>query len=307
MVLGGTVAGTAAAWAVSTSGAAAATEPADDPISAITADIQAYTADSTHSPDADAEDRADTTGDVQDRREVRTIGDSTEDAGDAAAMSSAVCDFADRAAEHVVDQPCHRVLGSVERVVRDPKDTPQVVERTLTPSQEVQDFGKKVWGLLDPRTGTDLIEQLPELPGLPGDRSGQPALPTPDAAAPEHADFGTGSPEIFTVEIPSAAQDVIGSAVDVAHSFGHSADNTRSAGDDREGNAPVQPVRIPLAPLTAPAAPGGSHGAGHVDGTMFGVSAGSFAAFDDTVIGQIRSGVRHLQVSPGAQPGVTPD
>lgn len=309
VVLGGAVAGSAVAWAVTTSGAAAATEPADDPVSALTSEIQGHSTDARSTDKAGRSDMADA---LRERRAVRSISDSAEDAGEAAAtVSAAVCDLADRVAE----RPCQRVAGSVEQVAGESveqvagesQEASHVVEHALTPPQEVQDFGKNVWGLLDPRTGADLFERLPEFPGLSGDRSAQPVLPVPGAAAPESADSGAGSRKIFTVEVPSAAQDVIGSAVDVRHSFRHLADAARGAGDDREGNAPVQPVRLPLAPLTAPAAPGGSHGAGHMDGTMFGVSAGSSAASDDTAIRQVRSGARHLQVSPGAQPGVTPD
>jgi hypothetical protein len=347
VVLGGAVAGTATAWALSTSGASAATEPADDPIANIVAEVRTHTAESTEkagkasaaertsdtsatSDDASATSADDATtssadattssadattssdsgstacaalGVAQDRREVRSISGSTGDINEADAdVTSAICDFADRAAI----QPARRALGAAEQVMRNPQDTRQVIERTLTPSQDAQDFTKTVLGLLNPKAGGDLIENLPEIPGLPGERFGQPALPAPDTAAPGRAASGPGFLQIFTVEIPMAAQNVSGSAAPVRHSTGDSADDARSTGDDRE-DAPVQPLRIPLAPPTVPSAPGGTNGAGHVDGTMFGVPVDSFAAFDDTVIGEVRSGVRHLQVSPGTQPGVTPD
>ncbi|WP_162829967.1 hypothetical protein [Amycolatopsis palatopharyngis] len=361
LVLGGAVAGTAAAWAVTTSGAAASTEPDDNLITNIAAEVRSHTTDSdsdTRDKDATAASASPATDAVvegadeltsgatdagadvlaqacdgpvvpreaddasQDRREARDISE-TSDASDASETSdasdisevteatttaagevrTAICDFTERSAA----QSAHRLLNSVEQVVRDPRETRSVVERTLTPSQEVQDFAHNVLGMLHPRTGGDLIDQLPALPALPGDGSGQPASPAPDQVAPEHTSSGTGSPEIFTVEIPPAALDAIGSAVDVRHSIGDSADDARGTGDDREGKTPVQPVRIPLAPITAPTVPGGTHGGGHLDGTTFGVPAGAYAASDDIVIGEIRSGMRHLQVSPGSQPGVTPD
>lgn len=350
VVLGGVVAGTAAVWAVSTTGAAAADESGNgstDLVTGIASEVRSHTTEAVEVAERDAEGTAavsvspvadaavdsvneltaglaDVAGagagaavqawhgpivpreardTVPERREVRTISGGTDDANKAAdEVSAAICDFTERAAT----RPAHRVLGGVEQVVRDPRDTRQVVERTIAASPEVRELGRAVLNLLDPWTGADLIGQLPEFPALPGDGLGQPAPPAPDQPAPGQS-AGTGSPEIFTVEVPSAALDAIGSAVDVQHSFRDSADDARGAGDDREGKTPVQPVRTPLVPMTAPTIPGGTHGASHLDGTMFGVPAGSFAAFDDIVIGEIRSGVRHLQVSPGAQPGVTPD
>ncbi|WP_143101750.1 hypothetical protein [Amycolatopsis marina] len=349
VVLAGVVASTAAAWAVSTAGAAAVDESGNglaDPITTIAAEVRSHTEEAVEKAAGNTENAKDAESDaavsvspvsdaavdgvnelttgvtdmagagagaavealhgpivpreardaVNERRAVRTVSGSAD-------VNAAICDIAERAAT----RPAHRVFSGFEQVVRDPRNTRQVVERAISGSPEVRELGRTVLNLLDPRAGTDLIGQLPELPTLSGDGLGQPALPTPDQPAPAQASSGTGTPEIFTVEVPSAALDAIGSAVDVRLSIDGSADDARGAGDDREGKTPVQPVRIPLAPITAPTVPGGTHGAGHLDGTTFGVPAGAFAAFDDIVIGEIRSGVRHLQVSPGAQPGVTPD
>ncbi|WP_158879610.1 hypothetical protein [Amycolatopsis anabasis] len=197
-------------------------------------------------------------------------------------------------AEDAVLRPVQRTLGTVEHLVREPAETPRVIDQALTPAK---DFGKTVWSVLH-AGGHDLLP----LPELTGDRAERPAVPggpqppadavTPPApnAAPEASADPFGA-------VWSAARGVL--VRDAAPHVEHPA--------KRDLPLPFAPVRVPLAPLTAPNAPGGSSAGGHFDGSLIGLPTGVPSAADSAAAGSVRSGVRHVMVEPGAQPGVTPD
>ncbi|WP_216212184.1 hypothetical protein [Amycolatopsis aidingensis] len=341
--LAGAVAGTAAAWALSTSPAATAeTAPDQDTVHAGVAEA-AQPARADLNPVADAtaaglrdvttgaaelagdgagalahawqEAACDTVTAVRDCAAPGDTGGPVTNAGSyqprearhidgevARKVSGATAEFAERA----VLRPVHRVTGSLEHVVRKPEDAKQVLERTLTPPQEMRAVGSAVLGLLDPQRQDDLI-QLPGLPTLPGTGGQRPApeTETPVTTAPERA-AGT-----VTVEVPQMSQHQLGGAAiadKAQHLFAGSAAEARQAGDSRNGSGPVQPLRLPAAPVTVPSVPGGSSpGGGHLDGQLFGVPVGQLAALDTAVLGDVSPGTQNVPVELGAQPGVTPD
>ncbi|GAB3508696.1 hypothetical protein FB471_3593 [Amycolatopsis cihanbeyliensis] len=227
-------------------------------------------------------------------REARHIEDQVS-----GQVSSAVTELAERA----VLRPVHRVAGSVEHVVRQPEDAGQVLERTVTPPRDVREVGSAVLGLLDPQRPNDLI-QLPDLPTLPGtgDERSTPETETP-VTGPERG------PGAVTVEVPPTSQHPLGDAVagKARHLLAGSAAEVRQAGDSRNGSGPVQPLRLPAAPVTAPSVPGGTSGGGHLDGQLLGVPAGQLTALDTAVLGDVSPGTQNVSRQLGAQPGVTPD
>ncbi|UJW34154.1 hypothetical protein L3Q67_10535 [Saccharothrix sp. AJ9571] len=288
VVAGGVLAGTAAAWAFATGASATEVPDATEP----------GTADLTPVTDATVAGLNDTTGGVS---------ELTGDVAGAAAHATSVPTFprqqqsADEIDEDVaaavneftgdaVVRPVERTLGAFEHIVRQPQDAPKVIEQTLTPAQHGVDFGRDFWVLLQPTADSPLPvgNGDPEIPE-------QPLTVAPDAR----------TAEVYTVAVPAGAMDDSGSWFD---GFGAArADGPSDEGDAGDRELP-SPVRAPLAPLTAPTLPGGGNSAGgHFDGLLAGVPAGAAAAFDTATIGSVRSGVRHLMVDPGAQPGVTPD
>ncbi|MFF0144386.1 hypothetical protein ATK36_3439 [Amycolatopsis sulphurea] len=210
-------------------------------------------------------------------------------------VSAAVAEFGDRA----VLRPVQRGLGSLEHIVRKPEDTKQVLTEATKPSPEAQEFGRTLIALLDPGHASKLVE-LPALPVLP---SAHPVETLP-AAAPAAAD-----------ETPGAAAMSISDVLQPAFA---SADAPRK--DIRTGvrssnqhhsdlpSVPFGPVQLPIAPLSVPTMPGGSTApGGHLDGLNLGVPQWVTAAADSAVAGMSRVGVRHVSITPGEQPGVTPD
>ncbi|GAA4550678.1 hypothetical protein [Amycolatopsis samaneae] len=215
-------------------------------------------------------------------------------------VTGAVSDLADDAVVH----PAERTLGAFEHIARKPEDTRQVLGDTLAPAPEQADFGRKVWGLLDPNAHHELTPQLPELPVLPAVPSTLPAV----GGAPGQV---SGPVEPATVQLPAALQAAY-AAQDVQRHVSD-LDGSGTERSSRDGHrdlpsAPLTPVQLPLAPPSIPTAPGGGTApGGHLDGMTFGVPAWVAAAVDNAVAGATRSGLRHTPLSPGHQPGVTPD
>lgn len=197
-------------------------------------------------------------------------------------VGDAVNDFTATA----ITRPVKTTLGAVERIVTKPQDVGQVLGETLTPTAQDQDLGHKVWDFLNPGKGAGQST-------APGEENpGEPA-----AAATPAATISTQS---VTVKAASSAPGERDTAKDLTLS-----------GEQPDGHhnfpAPFSPVQFPLAPLSAPAVPGGSAPGGHFDGSTFGIPAGSAAAFGNAVAGIVRAGVRYMPLTPGSQPGVTPD
>ncbi|PRX47683.1 hypothetical protein B0I33_105263 [Prauserella shujinwangii] len=331
LVVGGALAGTAAAWALSTATASAAHAEGESffgPVASVSdqADVVEESTGVDVTPVADAavegagrvvSGAAELAGGVGGaaaeaarpgvEREERAEGSAERraprfvDQAVADEVSTSVNQFCDTA----VLRPVHDVLGAAEQVARSPHEARQVIERGLTPPRQVGEFGEAVWDVLSPRT-TDLVNGLPTMPELAGGDSAQsapiPAAPREKAAGPaERPD--APEPAIATVKVSDAvapASSSLGADTEAA------ADAQRS-GAPRDGSAPASPVRSPLAPITMPSHSGGSVGGLHIDGPLFGVPAGSLSTDYDAVTNCVRGGVRHLPIQPGSQPGVTPD
>lgn len=273
LVVGGALAGTAAAWALAMGTASAAEQPSGDtPVTDATVhgagDVLSGAAEL-----ADAADPASRDGARAERRAPRFVSD----------------------VEQKVLRPAQETVGAVEKALRDPRAAGAALERHLTPPR---DFGDSVWRALDP-TGDQLVGSLPDLPGVPGDVSPLPApevAPQPESVPAPHSS-APGASTVDTTRAPeTAAKADIGSA---PHSRGEDA----PSGD----STPASPLRMPLAPLALPSHTGGSAGGLHIDGPLYGVPAVGLAAFDDAGTRSVLGLVRHLPVRPGAQPGVTPD
>ncbi|MDI5981304.1 hypothetical protein [Amycolatopsis magusensis] len=294
VVAGGVLAGTAAAWAFATGASATeipdATEPGAADLTPVTDATVAGLNDTTGGV---AELTGDVAGAAAQATSLPTFPQQQRSSDEIDEIDEDVAAAVDEFTSDAVVRPVERTLGAFEHIVRQPEDAPKVIEQTLTPAQhEVEHFGRDFWVLLQPTADSPLPfgNGDPEIPE-------QPLTAAPDAR----------TAEVYTVAVPGAPADS-GSWSD---GFGAArAGGPADEGDagDRELPSPFSPVRAPLAPLTAPTLPGGGNSAGgHFDGLLAGVPAGAAAAFDTATIGSVRSGVRHLMVDPGAQPGVTPD
>jgi hypothetical protein len=333
LVLGGIAAGTVAAWAVSGASASAATISTD----AVTTAATGSTVDATPVTDATVSGLNDVTHGVSglagdtagavsaalrdtachqdattwsaaeqlhplpawcaqlDRDEVggplrthgkhRSVSDAlSQDV--AGRVSDAVDNFTDTAVTH----PVKTTLGAVERIVTKPQDVGQVLGETFAPSaNDGQGLGQKVWDWLNPANGSGT---------LPGDGSGKAGAPVQ----------GT-TPAADSTSVPPSV-----TLASLAPGAGRSAARTESStldgstGGHHDFPAPYAPVQFPTAPLSTPSAPGGgSASGGHFDGSTFGVPAWSSAAFGNALAGIVRAGVRYMPLTPGSQPGVTPD
>jgi hypothetical protein len=324
-VLGGVVAGTAAAWAVS--GATASAAPSGDAVSDTTATVTPVT-------DATAANLRGIT-----RGTAELVGDASGAAS--AAASNAACqqgatswsvpsseskhpvapagcrehgthrvidrDVSDRVsnavgnfADSAVVTPVARTLGAVEHIANKPEDAPKVIQDTLKPSDS-QDLGKDLWDLLDQKNGQGGLLELPDLPGLPVEHGVLPE--TPDAVR----DAETPKTGPAAIELPGAAEAF---ASRLARSAGLTETNHKtSLHSDDHGDfpAPFAPAGLPIAPLSAPTVPGGTAPGGHLDGPAYGVPAWYSAGCYDAKTGTLRVGVRYMPLTPGSQPGVTPD
>ncbi len=309
LVLGGAVAGTAAAWLVS--GATASADTAAGPT------VEVGTASVTPVTDATAAGLGDANRGVG-----HFAGDVAGEVADAACHQDATtwsepqaprpCGRTDAAtlqhevSEHVSDSvtdladdavlsPAQRTLGAFEHIVRKPEDTRQVIEQTIAP-EPATDFGRHVWQLLDPAQHGGLVP-LPVLPGL---------APVEQEPVTSGAGQAAGTPAVSTVELPAAQRAAL--AMPAGWQYD---DSTDAAGHARNGHrdlpSPLTPAQLPIAPAV-PTAPGGTTApGGHLDGFNFGVPFWTTDAVDTAVAAMSRAGLRHSLRTPGEQPGVTPD
>ncbi|MEV6874880.1 hypothetical protein [Amycolatopsis sp. NPDC051128] len=130
LVLGGALAGTAAAWLVSSATASA------DTVEVGTSSLLPV-----------SEAPAGGLGDVH-HGVAGLSGAATTWSGLTAAVVS----------------PAERTLGAFEHIARKSEDTRQIIAKTIAP-EPAKDFGHQVWQLLDPIQHGDLVP-LPDLPGL---------------------------------------------------------------------------------------------------------------------------------------------
>ena len=281
LVLGGAVAGTAAAWLVS--GATASADTVEVGTAPIAEAATGSLGDVNNGASSAASDVSESSchQDVTAWSEpcARTLGPEVSDR-----VSDSVSDLA----EDAVVSPAGRTLGAVEHIVRKPQDTRQVLEQTITPEP-----AHDVWQLLDPAGHGDLVP----LPWL-----------TPVEQEPVTTGVGqtTDTVAVSTVQLPAALR----AALAMPTGFQHD-DGLGAAGESRDGHrdlpSSLVPVQLPVAP-SVPTAPGGSSApGGHLDGLNFGVPSWVSAAVSDAAASAYRGGLRHTPRTPGTQPGVTPD
>lgn len=299
LVLGGAVAGTAAAWLVSGAAASADTvevgtasvTPATDAMAGSLGDVNhgtAHFAGDIAGGVAQAACHQDATTWSEPHRPCSPTDASAVEQEVSEHVSGSVANLADDA----VLSPAERTLGAFEHIARKPEDTRQVIEQTIAP-EPAKDFGRQVWQLLAP-AGRDTLVPLPGLPG--GASTAEPVSPAAGGAA--------GTPEVTTVELPAASPSAMPAGLqhdDVTGAAGQSRD------EHRDLPSPLSPAQLPVAPAV-PTAPGGSTApGGHLDGFNFGVPSWTTEAVDTAVAAMTRAGLRHSLRTPGEQPGVTPD
>ncbi|WP_439385072.1 hypothetical protein [Amycolatopsis lexingtonensis] len=281
LVLGGAVAGTAAAWLVS--GATASADTVEVGTAPITEAATGSLGD-VNTGATDAANDVSTTSCAQDATAwsepcARVLGHEVSDR-----VGDSVSDLADEA----VVSPAQRTLGAVEHIVREPQDTREVLEQTFTPEP-----AHDVLQLLDPAGHGDLVP----LPGL-----------TPVKQEPVTTGVGqtTDTVAVSTVQLPAALRAPLAMPTGFQHEDGIGAAG-ESRGSHRDLPSPLAPVQLPVAP-SVPTAPGGSTApGGHLDGLNFGVPFWTTEAVDSAVAAMNRAGLRTMVRTPGEQPGVTPD
>lgn len=302
LVLGGAVAGTAAAWLVSGATASADTvQVGADSVTPVTDATAGSLGDVNHGAANLAGDVAGGIADAANCHQDATTWSEPQAAcrhTDARVLghevSERVSDSVSDLTDDAVLSPAQRTLGAVEHIARKPEDTRRVLEETVAP-EPAKDFGHNVWQLLDPAREGDL---LPELPGLDGTVSPDPvttgAGQTADAVA------------VQTVELPDSVRAALALAKASQHDDGSGAAD-RSRDGHRDLPSPLTPAQLPVAP-SVPTAPGGSTApGGHLDGLNFGVPFWTTEAVDSAVAAMSRAGLRTAMRTPGEQPGVTPD
>jgi hypothetical protein len=214
-------------------------------------------------------------------------------------VSDAVADLGQEAVLH----PVQRTLGAAEHIARKPEDTRKVIEQAVAPSPATQDFGSKVWSLLDPGENGKLVD-LPALPASPVEPAAPDSAVTAITGDPAQnlGAAAVSTPDVVPAMFPLAGLAVTDVPVDGLGVLSHKHHHNLPP-------APLGPGQLPMAPPTIPTAPGGGTTApgGHLDVLNFGVPSWVTAAVDNTVAGSTRAGVRHTPLSPGEQPGVTPD
>ncbi|EMD27999.1 hypothetical protein [Amycolatopsis azurea] len=312
-VLGGAVAGSAAAWAVSGASAAADIAPV---VSAPDTSVTPVTDATTAGLSDVSRGASKFTGDVA----GAVCGDHHQDAttwsmpdgsqsspakrhcgGEIRAdehevstrVSDAVTDFADSS----VVTPVKRTLGAVEHIVRKPQDTRQVLDETFAPSP---DFGRNVWDLLDPHGHGDLVPELP-VGGAPVD----PKSPLDTIGA---GDQVTDFAQLATTQFPASSETVLPMpALVQQHGAFDQDEDSPSRDGHRDFPRPLTPAPLPVAP-SIPTVPGGGNApGGHLDGLTHGVPAWLVAAVERSLTGYTLAGTRYMPLTPGSQPGVTPD
>ncbi|MBE1499730.1 hypothetical protein H4696_006830 [Amycolatopsis lexingtonensis] len=280
LVLGGAVAGTAAAWLIS--GATASADTVEVGTAPIT-DAAAGSLGDVNTGATDAANDVSTTSCAQDATSWSQPCAGTLQHEVSDRVGDSVSDLADQA----VVSPAQRTLGAVEHIVREPQDTREVLEQTFTPEP-----AHDVLQLLDPAGHGDLVP----LPGL-----------TPVKQEPVTTGVGqtTDTVAVSTVQLPAALRAPLAMPTGLQH------DVTGAAGESRDSHrdlpSPLTPVQLPVAP-SVPTAPGGSTApGGHLDGLNFGVPFWTTEAVDSAVAAMSRAGLRTAMRTPGEQPGVTPD
>lgn len=316
-VVGGALAGTAAAWAISSGTASADTalpqEPS--PVVAVQQDAggQQDTAqqetdllpDQSVTPTTDAVLGAAADGfDATTEFAGRAAGTAVQYGTASAPWAADAADRGQQAAGEVKDavhqfaadaviSPAHRVLGTAEQVARRPQDAPKVIQQAITPPASFLDF-------LHP--GAIGAIALPHLPGSadPSHHIGTPVAMAPAPAAPAAAQVAPAGPMGPVLAGPVAQHHLTKLGLDASA-------ESRSHGHHKTVKLPQDPAQGPMAPSGVPSAPGGASTGGHLDGPLLG-----FAAAAPTVVGAhslraLRTGIRHTPAEPGEQPGVTPD
>ncbi|MYW92213.1 hypothetical protein G3I59_16790 [Amycolatopsis rubida] len=318
-VVGGALAATAAAWAVSSPAASA--DPVDASVTPVTDATAAGIGDVT---DGVGRFAGEVTGAVQGLSSCGQGATTWSEPGtsrpacsldqlgrahrdDLAGSQEAagkVSDAVSGLGQHAVVKPVERTLGSLEHIARKPEDARQVIADATTPPPAAQDFGRKLWDLLDPSTPSNLVD-LPKLPSAPAESEQAPTPGIPEHPAEAEQNLGAA-----TMTTSDALQSVF-SAMDA-----QSVDPVqgtelpqRHHGDRGLPGAPFSPAQLPVAPLSIPNSPAGGSTApgGHLDGLNFGVPSWVVAAVDNAVAGSTRTGLAHTPRTPGEQPGVTPD
>jgi hypothetical protein len=304
LVLGGAVAGTAAAWLVSGATASADTANTADTVDTVEVGTDSVTpvsqatagglGDVNHGASHFAGDVAGASNCHQDATTWSEPHNCSRVSGHE--VSERVSDSVSDLTEDAVASPVHRTLGAFEHIARKPEDTRQVIEETIAP-EPAKDFGHQVWQLLDPAGKGDLVP-LPRFPGL---------APVEQEPVTEGAGQATDTVAVSTVELPAVLRAALAMPAGVQQN-----DVTGAAGESRDSHrelpsSPLVPVPLPAAPSVPPAPGGTSAPGGHLDGLNFGVPSWGSAAVSDAAASAYLGGLRHTPRTPGTQPGVTPD
>lgn len=300
-VFGGAVAGTAAAWAITSATASADSALPQDPARA--ADRQPT---DLRQPDGSimsgTDAVLDATGDVAGTTAEfagRAAGAAAQHGTSGAARSPEATNRGRQAGEvreavhqfarDAVIHPAHRIVGAAEHVAREPQDASRVVQQVIAPSSGFLD-------LLGPSVGE--VIKLPDLRGR-GDQHQAKPVTTPPASAPAVAAVAPAGP------ISPVLDEVV--AQHHLRKLGLDASAEGRSHGLKTVKAPHDPTRRPMAPSGIPPVPGGSTTGGHVDGPLLGVAAGALTAVDADGSRAMRRGIRRTPAEPGEQPGVTPD
>ncbi|ONF62938.1 hypothetical protein [Amycolatopsis keratiniphila] len=307
-VLGGAVAGSAAAWALSGASASADVAPVvSAPETSVTPVTDATAAGLTDVSGGASKFAGDVAGAMcgEAHQDATTWSMPGENAsapakhhcGDLRAdqhevstrVSDAVTDFADRS----VVTPVKRTLGAVEHIVRKPQDTRQVLDETFAPTPGV-------WELLDRNGHGDLVPELPV-----GESPVDPDSPLDTIGAGEQV---TDFAQLATTQFPASAETVLPmpAFVQSHDAFDQVEDVPSRDGHRGDLPRPITPAPLPAAP-SFPTVPGGSAPGGHLDGLTHGVPAWVAAAVERSLTGYALAGTRYMPLTPGSQPGVTPD